>query len=142
MALTTTILAVAASGASPVDPVNKDRKGLGLHGYDPVAYFLEGKPVKGDPQFTYQWMGATWHFANAANRDTFAADPARHAPQFGGYCSWAVSQGYTANIDPQAWKIVDGKLYLNYNKSVQKTWEKDVATRIEEATRNWPKLHK
>jgi len=133
-------LALVAAPAL-VDPVNT-RRGVALKGHDPVAYFKRQAPVKGSPQFAHQWMGATWHFENAGNRDAFAADPARFAPQYGGYCAWAVSQNYTADVDPEAWRIVDGKLYLNYSKSVQKKWEQDVRKRIEDADLNWPRLHK
>ena len=80
-------------------------------GYDPVAYFTEGKPVAGNSGITHQWKGATWRFASEKNRDLFKAEPAKYAPQYGGYCAWAVSQGYTAKGDPNHWKIVDGKLY-------------------------------
>ena len=137
-------LAFVSTGfsASPVDPVNKNRSGVAIKGYDPVAYLSIGKPLKGSAQFFHQWMGANWNFASAENRDMFAADPQRYAPQFGGYCSWAVSHNYTADIDPEAWKIIDGKLYLNYSKDVQKKWEQDLLKRIEEANRNWPNLHK
>ena len=88
------------------------------------------------------WASATWWFANAADRDLFVASPEKYAPQFGGYCSWAVSNNYTAEIDPEAWKIVDGKLYLNYNKKAQKMWEEELYQRIEAGNRNWPSLHK
>jgi hypothetical protein len=135
-------LAEVGFGREPVEPVNKNRSGIALKGYDPVAYFKAGKPVQGSPRFVHKWMDATWHFADAGNRDRFSANPEQYAPQFGGYCSWAVSQGYTADVDPEAWKIVEGKLYLNYSKGVQKKWEQDVPKRIEEANRNWPKLHK
>ena len=100
------LLTAAASAGALVDPVNKNRSGLALKGYDPVAYFKHDKPVKGSAQITHEWVGATWRFASAENRDAFAANPAQYAPQFGGYCSWAVSQGYTADIDPEAWKIL------------------------------------
>ncbi|MCW5979393.1 MAG: YHS domain-containing protein [Bryobacteraceae bacterium] len=133
---------VAASAAGPVDPVNKSGKGLALKGYDPVGYFTDSQPVKGSAEFAHDWMGAEWRFASVENRDRFAADPARYAPQYGGYCAWAVSNNYTADADPEAWKIVDGKLYLNYSKGVQKKWEKDQAQRIEAADANWPRLHK
>ena len=79
-------------------------------------------------------------FASAEHRERFAADPQRYAPQYGGYCAWAVSQGYTASSDPDAWKIVDKKLYLNYSKDVQKTWEQDVPGNITKADTNWPKV--
>jgi YHS domain-containing protein len=109
-------------------------------GYDPVAYFTEGKPVAGNSGITHQWKGTTWRFASEKNRDLFKAEPAKYAPQFGGYCAWAVSQGYTAKGDPNHWKVVDGKLYLNYDASVQKNWEKDVPGHITNANRNWPKV--
>ena len=83
--------------------------GTAIEGYDPVAYFTEGHPVEGESGFAHDWMDATWYFASAENRDQFAADPDRYAPQYGGYCAWAVARGYTAKIDPEAWKIVDGK---------------------------------
>jgi hypothetical protein len=135
-------LTTVSQGASKVNAVNKNRSGTAAKGYDPVAYFTESKPAKGSPRFSHQWMGATWHFANSNHRDLFSADPQKYAPQFGGYCAWAVSQGYTADIDPEAWKIVGGKLYLNYSKSVQKMWEQDVPKHIAVAEKNWPNLHK
>jgi YHS domain-containing protein len=112
--------------------------GTAIEGYDPVAYFEEGKPVEGDSDYTHEWMGATWYFASAANRDLFAADPQKYAPQYGGYCAWAVANGYTAKIDPQAWAVVDDKLYLNYSLEVQKQWQQDVPGNITKADGNWP----
>jgi YHS domain-containing protein len=126
----------------PVDPVNKDKAGVALHGYDPVAYFTEGAPVEGSAEITYAWNGATWHFADTAHRDLFAAEPEAYAPQFGGYCAWAVSRDYTADVDPTAWKIVDGKLYLNYNLEVKAEWEKEFEENIRKGRENWPGLHK
>ena len=114
--------------------------GFAIRGYDPVAYFTEGKPVEGKAEFTAEYEGATWRFASAANRDKFTADPAAFAPQYGGFCAYAVSQGYTAKIEPDAWKIVDGKLYLNYDKRVQRIWEKDIPGYITDADKNWPQL--
>jgi hypothetical protein len=134
--------ATLAPAKSPVDPVNKNSQNVAIKGYDPVAYFTQSKPVKGSAQFTHAWGGATWWFATASDRDMFAAEPAKYAPQFGGYCAWAVGHDYTADTDPEAWKIVDGKLYLNYSRDVQKKWEKDQAKWIEDAMRNWPGLHK
>lgn len=128
--------------SAAVDPVNKNFFGTAMQGYDPVAYFKEGKPIKGKSEFRDEWMGAKWYFANAANRDEFAKEPAKYAPQFGGYCAWAVSRGYTANIDPEAWKIIGGKLYLNYNKDVQKMWEQDTSGNIKKGDENWPRLIK
>ena len=109
-------------------------------GYDPVAYFIEGKPVEGKKDFTYAWNGVTWRFANAKNLDAFKTNPEAYAPQYGGYCAWAVSQGYTAKGDPKAWSIVGGKLYLNYNADVKKTWEKDPSGHIVKGDGNWPKV--
>ena len=139
--LTVLLLGGAAFAASPVEPVNQ-KSGLAVKGHDPVAYFTEGRPAKGNPQFSFEWMGARWVFPSAANRDLFAASPEKYAPQFGGYCAWAVSNNYTAGIDPEAWKIVDGKLYLNYSKSVQRKWVLELDKRIADANRNWPGLHK
>lgn len=115
-------------------------KGVAVGGYDPVAYFTMGKATQGSAQITTEKDGVVWRFSSDENRAAFLADPAKYAPQYGGYCAWAVSQGYTAKGDPQAWKIVDGKLYLNYNRDVQKTWSKNVATNIAKADANWPKV--
>lgn len=114
---------------------------VAVQGHDPVAYFNEGRPVKGTKAFSAEHQGATFRFANAANRDAFVANPEKYAPQYGGYCAWAVSQGYHAKGDARFWKIVDGKLYLNYDASVQKTWESDIPGFIESGDANWPKLN-
>jgi YHS domain-containing protein len=135
-------LTSTAAAKDPVDPVNQTRNHLAIKGFDVVAYFTDARPVPGSDRFTFQWMGASWQFASAAHRDQFATAPEKYAPQYGGYCSWAVGHGHTANIDPEAWRIVGGKLYLNYSKDVQKMWEKDRAKWITEADRNWPSLHK
>ena len=121
-------------------PVNASLFGVAIKGYDPVAYFTAAKPVSGKSEFAFEWMGATWRFASAAHRDTFKAAPEKYAPQYGGYCAWAVSEGHTAGIDPAAWKIVNGKLYLNYSLEIQKKWEGDVPGNIAKADINWPKL--
>jgi YHS domain-containing protein len=107
-------------------------------GHDPVAYFVEGRPVEGRRDITWTWKGVTWRFANEKNRDAFKAKPDAYAPQYGGHCAWAVSQGYTAKGDPKHWKIVNGKLYLNYNAKVQRDWERDVPGHIGKGDRNWP----
>lgn len=127
-------------GAARAEEVYTNWRGLAIKGYDPVAYFTEGRPVAGNRDFEYEWRDATWRFASAENRDRFAADPERYAPQYGGFCAWAVSQGQTAPIDPAAWRIVDGRLYLNYSAEVQQTWEEDVSGNIKRADANWPKL--
>ena len=128
-----------AAPAAAKDPVYTGTfSSLAVSGYDPVAYFVEGRPVEGRKAFEFEWNGATWRFANAGNLAAFAADPEKFAPQYGGYCAWAVSQGYTASTDPGAWRIVDSKLYLNYSKSVQSDWVQDIPGNIEKADRNWP----
>ena len=129
-----------APPALALDPIYTNWRGLALSGYDPVAYFTIGKPTPGSADFTLEWMDATWRFASAADRDAFRADPARYAPQYGGYCAWAVSQDTTASSDPEAWRIVSGKLYLNYSRDIQAQWETDVPGNIERADRNWPGL--
>lgn len=138
------LLGLATFGSNPavaLDPINNSLfSDIAIHGYDPVAYFNQGKPVEGSDAFTFKWKGAVWRFASAADRDAFSASPEKYAPQFGGYCSWAVSQGYTADIDPAAWKIVNGKLYLNYDKEIQKKWEANQAANIAAAEANWPGL--
>ena len=115
---------------------------IAVQGYDPVAYFTDGKQAKGVKQFSATYMGAEFRFANAANRDAFKADPAKYAPQYGGYCAWAVSQGYHAKGDAKNWKIVDGRLYLNYNTSIQKKWEADIPGFIAAADAQWPVINK
>jgi hypothetical protein len=133
-------LLAGTPAAHALEPVYENWRGLAIAGYDPVAYFAEGKPVAGSSDFTTEWKGATWRFASAAHRDQFAADPVKYAPQYGGYCAWAVSQGYTASSDPDAWRIVEGKLYLNYDKDIQKKWEIDIPGNIAKANESWPKL--
>ena len=113
-----------------------------VEGHDPVAYFTEGRPVKGSRDFSTEYQGAEFRFASQENLDIFLADPEKYAPQFGGYCAWAVSEGYTAKGDADHWAIVDGKLYLNYNKNVQNLWEQDRAMHIDRANVNWPEVLK
>ena len=128
------VLPLAIAGKSPVFSTSEGA----IRGYDPVAYFTVGAPTRGSDEFTADWQGATYYFASADNRDKFKADPEAYAPQYGGYCAYAVSYGSTASTVPEAWKIVDGKLYLNYSKSVQKRWEQDVPGFISKADANWP----
>lgn len=122
------------------EPVNKTLLGKAVKGYDVVAYFTQGRPVEGSGDHEVEWNGATWRFASAAHRELFAKDPRRYAPQYGGFCAFGVSRGYAVGIDPEAWKIVDGKLYLNYNRDVQAEWVKDIPGFIAKADANWPKI--
>jgi len=124
-----------------VDPVYTGfLSSAALGGYDAVAYFTDGAPIEGSSEFTAEYNGATWYFASAENRETFLANPEAYVPQYGGYCAWAVSQGYTAKGDPDHWSIVDGKLYLNYNADVQARWEKDIPGHISAGDQNWPEI--
>lgn len=133
-------LAVLSAASVGAQKVNTSFTGLAIDGYDPVAYFTQNKPVKGTRELTFEFEGATYRFASAGHREQFAKEPAKYVPQYGAFCAWAVSRGYTADTDPLAWRIVDGKLYLNYNTSVQKKWEEDIAGNISKADTNWPSL--
>lgn len=127
-----------ACAKKPVPPVNVTSEGVAIKGYDPVGYFADGKPLRGTPEFEYAWHGARWRFSSAGRRDTFINDTEKYAPRYGGYCAYAVSQGKIADIDPDAWTIFEGRLYLNLNKDVQRLWEKDKEGYIQKADKNWP----
>jgi YHS domain-containing protein len=126
--------ALARSAEVQTAPFSK----LALGGYDPVAYFEAGRPIRGAAKHATQWKGAEFRFASAESLAKFRADPARYAPQYGGYCAWAVAQGYLAKGDPRHWRIVGSRLYLNYNAVVQKRWEADIPGFIAKAEKNWP----
>lgn len=113
---------------------------VAVGGHDAVAYFTEGIPVKGSKKFKSEYMDAEFRFSSEGNKTVFDADPARYAPQYGGYCAWAVSQGYTASGDPEHWSIVDNKLYLNYNKKIATAWKADIPGFIKLGDNNWPAL--
>jgi len=136
-AVPTTALAYDENSASAI---NIDGKGLALKGYDPVSYFGTGGPQAGKEQFTAQYDGATYRFSSAANRDAFSANPGKYAPAFGGFCAMGVALEKKLDVDPQAWRVVDGKLYLNVNKDVQKRWLDNVPGNISQANSIWPKL--
>jgi hypothetical protein len=121
---------------------NSLHAGLGAKGYDVVAYFTEGTPVPGQPDLTHDHGGVTWRFASARHRDLFREQPGKYAPQYGGFCSWGVAQGKLFDVDPvNGWKIVDGKLFLNFNADIQATWETDIRGFINKADANWRKLN-
>jgi YHS domain-containing protein len=115
--------------------------GVALRGYDPVAYFASA-PQKGQAQYSYEYKGSKFHFASDANRRAFMAMPEKYAPQFGGYCAFGTAQGYKVSTQPDAFAIVADKLYLNYDKKVQKIWQQDVPGNIERAEKNWPEVSK
>lgn len=114
--------------------------GIAIDGYDAVAYHLAEAATRGDAAIRADWMGTTWLFSSAANRDLFVADPERYAPLYGGYCAYAASKNYIASTDGEAWSVVDGKLYLNYSKPVRLLWGLDRDNHIASANENWPGL--
>lgn len=129
------MLSIPAAQASLEVNIND---GAAVHGYDVVAYFTEGRPVRGDTSYTAAHEGATYRFASAGNRDAFVANPAKYAPQYGGYCAFGTAMGRKFDGDPLAWTIHDGKLYLNLNKNIQKRWKGDIAGFVRGANHNWP----
>lgn len=124
--------------AEPAPEISVEADRLAARGYDVTAYILQGKPVRGSASHQLQYKGATWRFATPENLARFKASPAAFEPQFGGYCAWAVSQGYIAPGDPEQWKIVDAKLYLNFNARAKELWEADQADAIKRGHANWP----
>ena len=133
-----TTLALLGSSAWAGDYFEKN--GLALRGYDPVAYFKDNRPVQGSGDHVAEYKGSAFRFASKANRDAFVADPAKYAPQYGGFCAFGTAGGYKAATDPAAFTIVDGKLYLNYNREIQKQWSADVPGFIDKADRQWPSV--
>lgn len=113
---------------------------VAIRGYDPVAYFMENKPVEGSKEFSHSWQGVTWNFKNQANLDLFKENPEKYAPQFGGYCAYGVSENHKSPTDPAAFTIVDNKLYLNYSTRVKELWSRDRAMHIKRAEGNWADL--
>jgi YHS domain-containing protein len=117
--------------------------GLGAKGYDVVAYFTDNKPVVGSEGYFAEYGGVTWRFASAQHRDMFKADPAKYAPQYGGFCAWGVANGKLFDVDPvNGWTIVDGKLFMNFNADILSTFSKDVPGFLTKANRQWPGLNK
>ena len=129
--------ALAAKPEIYTPPLTK----LALEGYDPVSYFA-GQPAKGDARFQATHKGVQYRFSSAQNLARFQANPDAFLPQYGGYCAWAVAGNYTAKGDPLAWKIVNGKLYLNYDLTVQKRWAADIPGNIAKGDHNWPQVLK
>ena len=135
------ILASAiANAAKPVYSGGRDR--AAIRGYDPVAYFTQGQPVMGSKEFILTHKGAKWMFSSQANLETFKGDPDKYMPQYGGYCAYAVSNGSTASSKPEFFTVHEGKLYLNYSKSVYKKWLKDKSGYIDSADKEWPEIIK
>ncbi len=141
LAFTLTSVALVPAAHAEKPPVYTGfLSNVAVGGHDPVAYFTDGRPVKGERAFSTTYQGAEFRFASQENLDRFLADPKAYAPAYGGYCAWAVSQGYTAKGDPDIWTIVDGRLYLNFNRQVQADWEQDIPGFIASADANWPSV--
>lgn len=141
LALSAGLFAFPARAADEVFvTVMPDGGTAAIRGYDAVAYHTLKAPVLGSAQFTFDWKGATWRFASAANRDLFAKDPAKYAPQYGGFCAFGTSRGYKVSTQPDQFAVVDGRLFLNYNAAVMTTWDKDRPHYIATADENWLKI--
>lgn len=134
------VLLVAASFASAGEYF--EREGVALRGYDPVSYFTVGKAELGSPAHSHVHQGSRFHFASAGNRQKFLDNPEKYAPQFGGYCAYGTSRGYKVSTSPDAFSVVDGKLYLNYNREVVKIWKQDVPGNIALAEEKWPEVRR
>jgi YHS domain. len=132
------IVSMASVYAQKAEVFNASEKAI--RGYDPVAYFTEGKSVKGNDNLTFHWKDANWYFSSTQNLNSFTKNPEKYAPQYGGYCAYGMSEGHKAPTDPDAWTIVDGKLYLNYSKDVRTKWRESEKERIDKADKNWPQL--
>lgn len=139
----TAMLATAShAGADTTRPVNTlgSPDGLAIRGYDPVAYFRDGGPRLGKSEFSARHGGAVWRFVSAEHKTLFEAAPERYLPAYGGFCAYGTSRGYLVKIEPEAWSIVDGRLYLNYDLGVRKTWLGRTKTYIARADGTWPRL--
>ncbi|HEY7763367.1 MAG TPA: YHS domain-containing (seleno)protein [Aestuariivirgaceae bacterium] len=131
-----------AVSASADDSVNTGYfGGVAIMGYDPVAYFTENRPVKGSEEFAYEWLGTPWHFANSRHREMFMNEPVKYAPQYGGYCAGEVAfnSSVTVNVDPEGFKIIDGKLYLIYDKRNADYFADHANELVPKGDANWPK---
>lgn len=117
-----------------------EEDGVALGGTDPVSYFELGEPLQGTEDYSHQWHDAVWYFASAEHRDMFTENPEAYAPQYGGWCAWAAARGYTATTVPDAWKIVDGKLYLNFSQSIHRRWASNIEAYIAAADDHWPDI--
>ncbi len=134
------LLGLTVSGVSSMEPPIFAKKGIAINGYDPVAYIEQISANEGSEEFSYDWMGATWKFISQENLDKFMASPEDYAPQYGGYCAYAVANGYTASTVPEAFTVHEGKLYLNYSKGVERRWRQNMQNYIVSGDKNWPEV--
>jgi YHS domain-containing protein len=138
--LTTITILAALRLVSAGEAINLDENGLALQGYDPVAYFTDNKPVKGDANYTATYKSGTYQFASAAHRETFESNPAKYAPQFGGFCGYAASINKLAPIEVEYFQVLHGRLVMQHNEKAWKLWHEDVEGNLKKADANWPKL--
>jgi hypothetical protein len=131
---------IVASATNAAELVNKNKFDVAILGFDAVAYFTKGQPTKGNRKFEHVWHDATWQFSSPEHRDLFASNPKRYAPRYGGFCAGAMATGRKRPIDPSAWLIIDGKLYLNYAKRVGDEFAKNSKKKIARADANWKRL--
>ena len=136
------VLSIGLTGvnAGPLradDPSVYAVHGAAIDGYDVVAYFGSGTPIRGQPKHRVKWRGAIWYFASAENQDAFERDPKSYAPRFGGYCAYAMASGLIMSADPFSWRIVDGRLYLMHDPEAARLWRKDTQTHIRTASEHW-----
>ena len=136
------LLAIAVPKAYSAGGINKDENAIAIKGYDTVAYFTEGRAVKGNGKYSFTWEDAVWHFSTSKNRELFTENPVQYAPQFGGHCANGMSSGVVAGADPEQWTIVDGKLYLKYHRKARDDWRMNKTELIAKAEENWTKLNK
>ena len=137
---------VARAAEPPINTLKNSlfggRTDTAINGYDPVAYFTVGKPVKGQDGLVTEWMGAKWKFSSQANLDVFKANPEKYAPQYGGYCAYGIAKDSLVKVEPDLFTVRDGKLYLNYDAEVQSKWAKDPAGYIKQADAKFQALLK
>ncbi len=137
VAVVASVFALQATPNQPYRTLNVTEEDVAIHGYDTVAYFTDNKATKGTSEFTHSWRDASWQFASATNRELFAANPDRYSPQFGGYCALGISAGEVSDVDPEAFTIRDGKLYLNKGMEFRKIWREAPDAQIANAEYNW-----
>jgi YHS domain-containing protein len=138
--LLTITLLTAARLVAAAEVINVDHAGLALQGYDPVGYFTDNKPVRGDPKFTATYRGGTYQFVSSAHKKTFEKNPAKYAPQFGGFCGYAASINKLAPIEVEYFQVLHGRLVMQHNEKAWKLWHQDVEGNLEKADANWPTL--
>jgi len=131
---------VLLAGVAGLAVGNSQMNNVAIKGYDTISYFKDSTALKGTELFTFQWHDMIWYFSSQENLDLFATSPEKYAPQYDGYCAWAMSEGRKAQTDPEVWKIFRGKLYLNCSMEAYEKWSRDIPGNIKKADTNWLKL--